>query len=206
MDNRLDFIDTWLIEMPERIDTINLYDNITQIIKQRSKLDQVQDLGNNLKKIEGVQLVYYWYELNNIISIAVEFSKKPQSIVVNIIGKSPKFKGKPPFASDLYNAVLNDRKDNGVNSIQISSDTKLSDEGFNIWAKLLDQGHKISMYTSDAPGQSFITINTHDELKKYFNKDPSFKKYQYVITENKKMGETIGSFGTRRMRELSGTL
>lgn len=204
MGSREDFNNTWLTEMPEQIDQTEMYDmikyNISDLINSGSKVDKLSD---NFNKIEGNDSVYYWYEnKTNKILLGAEFQKKPQSLTVNIIGKYNK--GKPPYASDLYNAVLIDRNSHGVNSIRIKSDVQLSDEGFNIWKKLMNSGHKISVYNSSKPGTSFITVNTINDMKKYFKNDTNFRKYQYIISENTKLLETKMSFNTRRMRELGG--
>ena len=88
------------------------------------------------------------------------------------------------------------------------SDNKLSDEGFNIWKRLLKDGHKISVYDKDSPGPSYTEIHSLDELEKYFkHSDPSYKRYTYVLSENiQSLLEIRSLFRLRRTRELSGTL
>jgi len=202
-DSRRDFIKSWLTESPEGIGFTDYSQTIANIIYDYiSNGALVIDLGNNLKKIEYAQTVIYWYEINNEILLGAEFSKTPQNLTVGMIGK--KNKGHPPYASDLYNAVLTDQD----KSIRIISDTKLSDEGIGIWKKLLNQGRKILVYDSSHPGKSFTEITTEDELMKYFNHDNSdFRKYQFVISESgMKYGNTRGFFLTRRYRELFGIL
>jgi len=219
--SRQDFINTWLMisEMPMGTSATDMFYtleyNIHELIKAGVK---VINLKNGLKKIERTETLYYWYEQQqdtkilptsdkgNIL-LGAEFKIQPYAIVVQMIGK--RYKGKPPYASDLYSAILKDRKNNiGKNSIRISSDDKLTDEGFSIWTKLLNKGHKISMYNTNSPGESYIKIQSIKDLKKYFKHDnPDFRQYQYILSENKEeLIETSCRFNTQRMRELTGML
>jgi len=201
-DSRGDFVKSWLTESPEGIGFTDLSHTIDYVINDYVKDgSKIIDLGNNLKKIDGDRIVFYWYEINNEIILGAEFSKKPECLIVNAIGK--KNKGHPPYASDLYNAVLADQN----KSIRIMSDQQLSNEGLGIWKRLLNQGHKISVYDSAQPGKSFTDITSEDELMKYFNHDNSdFRKYQFVISESGNYWETKSYFLTRRYRELVGLL
>lgn len=209
-DSRKNFVDTWLTESPEGIGSFELVDAIIYNIRDRIKHDptSVVSLGNGWKKIEGIQVLYYWFEdsSKNIV-LAAEFERAPQALVVRGVGKTKK--GKPPFASDLYNLVLRDRKQQSgeIDAIRIMSDTQLSDEGFELWSRLLAQGHKLMVYDKQSPGQSFRGITTQDELAEFFKTDDrSFQRYQYVLLESAHYGEVRSHFNTRRMRELAGTL
>jgi hypothetical protein len=204
-NSRADFESTWLTEMPEGIGSFELADTVAYGIKDRIKHGSVPvNLGNGLMKIEGVQTVYYWYEKNGNILLAIEFTKGPQALIVNAVGKFNK--GRPPFATDLYDAVLADRKNiaGSVNSIRLMSDRQLSDDGIKIWQRLLAQGHKISVYNNKEPGQSFIEITSEEELLQYCQDDNiNFQQWQYVISESASYAETRSFFNTRRMRELN---
>lgn len=197
--SRSDFVKSWLFETPEGIGNFELIDSLLWTIKD--KLNNgfpVIDLGNNYKKMTGPQLEYYWYEKNGEILIAVEFSKKPQALIVNALAK--KTKGKPPFASDLYSTVLN----NSSLSIRIMSDKQLSDEGFKMWKRMFEKGHKIVVYNNVNPGQSYTVVSSMDDFKKYYRKDDSdYRQWQYVLLETT-CWETNAFFNTRRMRELAG--
>jgi hypothetical protein len=138
---------------------------------------------------------------NKEILLGVELTIKPQGLVVNLLGKNPKYKSKPPYASSLYNEILKDNP----NSIRILSDRELSDEGLNLWKKMIELGHKVSLYDRDNPGKTFKSFNSGDELDQYFkNDDTDFKRYQYVLSENAHFIETLANFNTRRARELCG--
>ena len=205
-DSRANFNKTWLTESPEGLGSFDLVDAVVYGLKDRIKHGaEVVDLGNGYRKIEGTQVVYYWFEdkYDGII-LAAEFEKAPQALVVRGIGKTKK--GRPPFASDLYSLVLADRKSAaGIDAIRIMSDTQLSDEGYSIWAKMLANGHKLAVYDKETPGRSLQDISSEEELRSFFKDDDrSFRRYQYVLSESTHYGEVRSHFNTRRMRELSG--
>lgn len=200
--NRTDFNETWLTEMPRALGTFPMYDTINYSIKDRIKSGSpVIDLGNSLKKIQGQQVVYYWYEKDGNILLGAELNIRPQGLVVSALGKLPDFSG-PPYASDLYDAILNDSN----RSIKLISDIDLSEDAFKLWSRLVDMGHSVSVFDRTNPGQSFTTIKNADDLNTYFGQgNPDFRKYQYVLSESTEMlAEVRSYFNTRRMRELAG--
>jgi hypothetical protein len=200
--SRTDFNDTWLTEMPRGLGSFEMYDMLVYNINDRIKGgSSVEDLGNDLKKIDGLQVKYYWYEKNDTILLGAELSVKPQGLVVNSLAKKPKLSGSP-YATDLYDAILRDSN----RSIKLLSDIDISDEALKVWKRLLQQGHKISVYDRENPGQSFITIDNVQELLKYFKDDDTdYRRYQYVLSESGEvLAETRSYFNTRRMRELAG--
>lgn len=199
--NRSDFNATWLLEMPKNIGSFQLFDMLEYNIKDRVQSgSNVADLGNGLKKIVGQQVAYYWYEDKGQILLGAELAIAPQGLVVTGLAKNHRMSG-PPYASDLYDAILND----SGRSIKLLSDTDMSENVFEVWARLLTMGHHISVYDNSNPGQSFNTVNTIDELKKYFQDNESYRKFQFVLSESGEMlAETRSYFNTRRMRELAG--
>ena len=203
-DSRTDFHESWLSEMPSGIGEIDTYDFIVASINKRiAQGATVIDLPNDLKKIEGSQTKFYWYQQGTDIVLAAELSAQRQALVVNAIGKNPAYKGKAPWAADLYDAIL---KDSDV-SIRVMSDRQLSDDGFKIWKKLFALGHKISVYDRKEPGTSYTTFTDAAEMDQFFkHHDDAYKRYQFVLSETGKFGETLSFFRTRRMRELSGLL
>jgi hypothetical protein len=200
---RTNFNESWLSETPSGIEKTDLYDVIRYNIQDlKNSGAKVTDLPNNIKKIELSSTVYYWIENNEEILLGIELHKKTQSLIVAVVGKNPKYRRKPPYASELYGAILAD----SPVSIRIMSDTQLSDEGLSLWKKMVNDGHQVSVYDSDNPGQTFNTIKTSKELDQFFKTgDSKFKRYQYVLSESgMKWLETKSNFNTRRMRELSG--
>jgi hypothetical protein len=203
-DSRTDFHESWLSEMPSGIGEIDTYDFIVASIKKRiAQGATVIDLPNDLKKIDGSQTKFYWYQQGADIVLAAELSAQRQALVVNAIGKNPAYKGKAPWAADLYDAIL---KDSDV-SIRVMSDRQLSDDGYAIWKRLFALGHKISVYDRKEPGTSYTTFTDASEMDQFFkHHDDAYKRYQFVLSETEKFGETLSFFRTRRMRELSGLL
>lgn len=198
---RTDFIESWLTETPQGLGSFPTFDQVEYAIKDRIKSgSKVVDVATNTKKIVGQQVAYYWVESDKEILLGVELQIRPQALVVSVTGKNPKYKGKPPYASDLYNLIL---RDTGK-SIRLISDDSLSDEGYAIWKRLFQQGNKISVYDREEPGKTFTTLDSLEDMNKYFgNDDTDFRRYQYVLSDSGEvLAETRSHFNTRRMREL----
>ena len=213
--SREDFIESWLFESPRRVQAMGLIDaivnNINELISVTNKEPTV--ISANFKKIEYAEndsnsgIIYYWFESSTgEIILAGEFSKKPQCLTVNNIGK----KGAGfPYASDLYVAVLNDRKKvlSAYNSINLRSDDLMTNKGFDIWKRLLSNGHKISIYNKNsvAPGQSHQMIRSVTDLEKFFGDNKTHEQYQFILSESTHSEfETRMIFNSWRSRELSG--
>lgn len=206
IDSRTMFNESWLVEFPEPITDADYAKSlIHDITDYKQHGGQVIKLGNNLFKIEGPQVVYYWYEdqSNNII-LGCELEKKAQTLVINLVAKIKK--RQPPYASDLYDAILKDRKNiAGENSsILLSSDNKLTMSGFDIWKRLLELGHKIIAYNSSVPGASAIVISNPIELERYFNQNN--KQWRYAIVEGSCVGDVKSLFNLRKHREVNNLL
>lgn len=200
--SREDFNQSWLTEMPEGLGKFETFDALEYHINDLIKNNVVpENLGNNVEKIELSQTVYYWVrDKNGAIVLGVELEKTPQALIVMLTGKNPKYKGKPPYASDLYKFILDDNKHL---SLRLMSDISLSDEGKAIWDRLFQSGLSVSIYDRDNPGRSFTSLNSKEEMDQYFkNDDANFKRYQYVISESGEMlAETRSFFHIRRFRE-----
>jgi len=200
------FNESWLCEMPQIIPKTDYYPQLHSRVNEIKDSNlPIQPLGNNWFKWQGTQTIVYWNETSDII-IGGEFTIKHQALVVNYVSKNPKFKGSGPYASDLYEFVLHDQ---GL-PIRIHSDTQLSDEGFKIWSRLIDNGHKIYVYDRNDPGRSFRLL-TVDDLKKYHGQTSEFQNYQYIVESEYVLArsddfELKSSFNLRRFRELSGSL
>lgn len=200
--SREDFEKTWLAEMPVGLGQFETYDAIAYHIRDLlSNGIEPLDLGNNIKKNELSQTVYYWVQDKaNAIALGVELEKRPQALVVMLTGKNPRLKGKPPYASELYKFILDNNKHL---SLVLMSDESLSDEGKSIWDRLFRMGVNISVYDKENPGKSFTTLKTKEEMDQYFKYDNSdFKRYQYVLSESGEMlAETRSYFHIRKFRE-----
>lgn len=205
-DTRQDFVESWLAEMPFIKSTPDAFAQLEPDIQYRKSNDRfdIKSLGNNLYKVEGPQLVYYWYEINGEIALAISLFKKPQNLTVNLLGKNLKFKNKPPWSSTLYDEIL---KDNNY-SIMLSSDQYLSDESYKTWQRLFSLGRAISVYDINKPETVLKTFTKPEEMEDFISdKDKTYSKYRYVISENNMMlWETTCLFRLRRYRELSDLL
>jgi len=199
--SRTDFNNTWLFETPMGIGTIDTYQQLVYNIKDLIKYGvNVIPLPNNLNKIDG-EVKYYWFGDNDNIILGTEVHHHPQGMTVSITGKNPTYKGKQPFASELYSRILDDNP----LSLRLMSDQDLSDEGYELWKNMLKNGYYISIYDKELPGGTFNTLHNIEEFNQYFKKhDPSFRRYQYVLSNKKTIGETRGFFHIRRYRELCG--
>ena len=198
------FNESWLTEMPMGIGQFETYDQLVYNIREKVKLGglKVEVLPNGLHKLVGSQIVHYWREANGDIAIGAELERKHQTLVVRISGKNPNLKGREPFASDFYGEIVNDCH----TPIRLMSDDQLSDDGYKIWVRLFRSGHKVSVYDPNNPGQSAKHFKSEDEMSRWFaHWDPSYKKYQYIISENIEMlGEVLSLFNLRRYREIAG--
>ncbi|VVC05899.1 Uncharacterised protein [uncultured archaeon] len=202
MDDREDFTKAWLYESPQNIGIIETYHALCFNIQDLKDWDITPiDLGSGFRKIELETSAYYWHEENGIITIGVEFSKTHFNLIVHLLGKNPKYKGNPPYAIDLYKLALNDN-----HILGLMSDTRLSENGFNLWERLFEEGYHVAVYSKEFPGKNFRPIRAKEELKKYFGKDSSFEKYRFAISNRKMIGECHSQFNTRRYRELAGLL
>lgn len=205
-DTRQDFVESWLAEMPFKKGTPGAFNQLETDIQYRksSNTSNIKSLGNDLFKIEGPQLVYYWYEMHGEIALAISLFKKPQNLTVNLLGKNSKFTNNPPWASALYDEIL---KDNNY-SIMLSSDQYLSDESYKTWQRLFSLGRAISVYDINKPETVLKTFTKPEEMDAFISdKDKTYSKYRYVISENDMMlWETTCLFRLRRYRELSDLL
>lgn len=199
--SRTQFIESWLFEMPERIDDLEAYDTLAWTIKDRiSGGETPQQIKPGIYKL-GKQILLYWMGTPNKVDLAMELAQKPQSLVINLTGKHPLLQGKPPYATDLYAAILDDNE-----TSLIVSDATLTDSGINIWKKLVQLGYYVTVYNMDKPGHSRQTIKSPHELDVFLAKDDTdYRRWRFVISKpGIQIGETVSAFNTRRYRELAG--
>ena len=181
LGSRSSFIETWLTEMPMGLGAFDTYDMIEYTIKDFLKNGVAPKSTNGIFKIAADDKLFYWIGAANRVDIATELHAKPEGLVVSITGKNPKLKGRAPFASDLYSAILKDSDKN----IKLMSDDQLSDEGFALWKNMVKSGHKVSVFDIREPGKSFQSFDKPEDLDKFFkNDDSDFRRYRYVLSEN----------------------
>jgi len=202
--DRTEFKETWLSESPQKIQPADYYSNMVYNINDYKKTKKPKLLGNfngfEFKRIKTKNILFYWFEKEGVVILGIELGILPQGLKVNLIGKSPEYKQKEPFASELYSLILKDSKQ----GIRIMSDTSLSDEGFFIWKKLYMDGHTVTVYDATNPGRSYITLHSFSDFDNFFGNTPEHANYQFILNENSSLFETRARFNLRRMRELSG--
>jgi hypothetical protein len=199
--SRTEFIESWLFEQPERLNDLESYDTLKWTIRERiSDGGAVTEVQPGVYKL-GDQIQLYWMGTPQRVDVAIELEHKPQSLVVNLVGKRPDLQGKPPHATDLYMAVLNDNPKS-----LIISDSKLSDAGVNVWKRMVQLGYFITVYNTNRPGQSRRTIRQPHELDEFLAYDDSdYQRWRFVLSNpGSQIGETVSFFNTRRYRELAG--
>ncbi len=205
MTTRNDFTNTWLVEMPSGIGISGhgIFRPLVYAINDRIRHgSKPTSLANGYRKIVGQSTAYYWHENGSEqIDIAVELAIAPQGLIVNGVGKP---EGSPMHASDLYELILNDNH----KALRLLSDELLSDQGLNLWKRLLSLGHKISVYDQDRPEQELITLHSEHEMDQYFkHSNDKYRRYQYVLSESgEQLAEVRSTFNTHRMRVLAGLL
>lgn len=129
----------------------------------------------NIFKLTSDSIGYYWCEDDEQPVLIVEVKIQPDAVSVYMLGKKSEVFGKPPYASDLYEAILSD----SGKSILIS-DEYLTDQSFDVWAKLLKDGKTISVY--DTKTADIQKIDSADALKTFYH--PSGNRFRFVLSEN----------------------
>jgi len=200
--SRTRFNESWLKETPQGIGATQTHGNLKFNI--RDLIDagvEVKNTANpNVKKIELSDTVYYWAKNNGAIELAVELTKNPDNLTVNLTGKDELLSGKSPWADDLYLTILADS-----GKPMLFSDVKLSDAGKKIWKRLVGSGKTVSIYDRQNPGQTRQTITDPEDLAQFWKmNDPTGQRWQYVLSEGGRMThDIIASFNTRRAREMT---
>jgi hypothetical protein len=197
--DRSRFNDSFLVESPQKHNPTEYFDNLNLAIQEYINCDiPIIRLGNNLCKIELESGAFYWFEKDENPVLIVELEKAPRTLIVRLLGK----KGKgAPYAVDLYLAIL---KDVGRN-ITIMSDNQITEKGLNVWKRLFDMGHKITVYDNTAPGSTWKTLNSADDLEEYFGDEYKYRNYRYVLSEGKFIHDTRSFFRLRQTREEHGS-
>lgn len=173
------FNEYWLFESPMASghSAHNPYEDLVYAIKENIKNgQQIINVSAVLKKLVVNSSVIYWIEHNNIIDIVTEFKKVPDGLYVEISGKR---QGSPIYASDFYKMVLQD------SSRLIFSGDVMSDQGFGIWKQLINSGSKLFVYNTDN-ALDRTTVDSEEDLLKYFQGSVDYKKYRFVLSESLK--------------------
>ena len=202
--SRTRFNQSWLIESPEGMSHTQTHSTLTYNINdlKKSGVEVKNTINPKVKKIELTDHVYYWIQdSDGTIQLAVELTKKPDNLTVNLTGKNELLTGKSPYADELYQTILNDS-----GKPMLFSDAKLTDSGKKIWKRLVQSGRTVTVYDNQNPGKSRQTITSPKDLDKFWKmNDPTYQRWQYVLSESGEMTHNIiATFNTRRARELCG--
>jgi hypothetical protein len=196
-----DFYESWIYESPMGAFVGNPINSLSQNIKAFREFYPTVNINNGFKKCEGEETIYYWFENDGNIILAVEATKSPQAIKINLTGKNKNFNS--PYASKLYAAILHDQH----KPIRVVSDETMSNDGLKIWKNLIRDGFTIGIYDNQAPGRTYQKISSSDDLDQYFkHNDTSYKRYQYIISEKLQFLELMAKFNLRRFHELAGSV
>ena len=156
-------------------------DDLLELFKSGHK---PQKCNNGLWKIETNERVTYWFQTKDSppnVAIISSFNKTdplvklPNAIISRGIVKWPGTTGY--HASDLYNAILQDRP-----GCQIVSDDMLSLEALNLWIRLLNDGHRIFIYDEKHPNK-LVSVENVEELRRVsviMNDD----NHRFVLSES----------------------
>lgn len=173
------FNEGWLYEAPMNTgySAHNPYEDLCNSIKANIDLGyQPITVSGNLKSLTTDDAIIYWVESNNAVDIACQFLIKPNGLFVQVTGKR---QGSNIYASDFYKMIL---KDAGK---LIFSGDMISSQGFGIWKRLLDSGNKLFIFNTDN-ALDRATIETEEDLLRYFQGSTDYKKYRFVLSESAK--------------------
>jgi hypothetical protein len=189
--------------MPMGTGSAATYDGLLKVVKEFITYGiKPKKINGNLFSIKSDDKLIYWYGDEDKFDIIVELIITADTYIVSLLGKNPDLKGKVPFASSLYADILRDAQ----HGIVIMSDELLSDEGQDLWKKLISLGHKVSIFDATKPGLSFDTVSKPEDLDAYLKHgDADFKKYRYVLSEDSAVFAKIKSaFIRRKIYEQAG--
>lgn len=197
------FSESFLREMPMGTSAVATYDGLVSVVKEFIAYGiKPKKINDDLFSIKSDDKLIYWYGNEDKFDIIVELIIAADAYVVTLLGKNPDLKGKAPFASSLYADILKDAQ----HGIVIMSDELLSDEGQNLWKKLISLGHKVSIFDAKNPGMSFDIVSKPENLDAYLKHgDADFKRYRYVLSEDSIVFAKIKSaFIRRKIYEQAG--
>lgn len=175
-DSRAEFKETWLMEMPGlagMLDTFpSLLYSLNDLLKHGTEKIRIE---NNIFKTVAGDIGFYWIEKDEKPVLIVEIKIKSEAIQLNMLGKSSDAFGNPPFASDLYSAILTD-----TGKSVLMSDEYLTDNSFAVWAKLLKLGKQISVY--DVRTSDLQKVDSEEILKSYYHSTGN--RFRFILSEN----------------------
>lgn len=160
----------------------------------------------DLKKVENTSksFAYYMTDKAGVIVVGTIFKRlssgDPNSLEVSLTAKNPTYYSKPPYATDLYVAILESLGSDG----KIYSDSMVSDDGVAIWKKLVTgKIGVVSVVDISDPTRVIQTINNVADINKYYTRGHhEYKKYRFLLTLHPI--QTAAQSETNRLQELAG--
>lgn len=200
---RSNFRESWLSESPVNIGHFDTFPVLEHDIQERIEEGYpIKRLSEDIFKMEGPQLVFYWVTRENDIALAIELEKKPNCLMVIMLGKNPKYRGSEPHASKLYEVIIQDNQ-----TVVLSSDSHLSEEGFKVWKQLLKDGYHIMVYNAYSnSGYPSETIKSESDLEKFFGTGDNWKfgNFRFIIASNSNLAECRSIFTLQKLYENCG--
>ncbi len=200
------FIKTFLVESPQNTGNSHqdLFSSLSVAINDFLKegVYSAKSLGTlNAVKMVTLSSVYFWTIDTQTLEfeLILQLEKKPLAWTVRGVDKNPKFAGAGTKAVDLYALAVR----HSPKPIALMSDTTITTAGFRTWEKLINLGCKILVYDNKVKPIQYKAIHDLADLKSFYDTNPSFKRYQYVLSES--IGDIAGNFGLKRLRDMSGT-
>jgi hypothetical protein len=200
-DHRRDFYESWIKESPQRLYARNDFNTLLNNLTGYMDSYPSKEIATNLYILEGKQVAFVFYKINDEITTIVELYKEHQVIKVTNVAKKEEYKGKPPYMDKIYEIILSIANNK---SLLFTSDSMITDNGLNIWKRLMQNGHTISIYNAEKPGQSLVKLTNIDDLNQYLSDNISKRNYRFVLSEAKNwFGYVNEYFLTRRVMEIS---
>ena len=181
------FQKSFLSETPQRISPIgsDMFSNMVKSMQEFVNAGiKTVSCGNGYYRTASTQVVFYWHEKNDTIDIIAELGVKPYCYEVYQVAKN----SSDVSAVDLYGVIL---KDAGV----VISDDYMTDKGKGIWLRLLDTGHRVSVYNRINP-DDLIPLN-RGNIEQYMSE----RRFRFVLSASP---EVDALFRTRKLRTLAG--
>lgn len=155
------------------------------------------DIGNNYRKCEFDDFVYYWIEYNSIVTLAASFAIRPYALIVCDVFKE----SKSPSIAKLFKKIIQERSQlpSFYNNI-LFTDAHLLNEGDLFWGSVWNNQITLSVFNGTQPGQTFSEIDRNVNSLPLLN-------HKYIMSElGERYIDTRICFNTRRSREIGGLL
>jgi hypothetical protein len=213
-ESMLNFNESWLAEMPKALVHLDksefFQDMLGAIEEELNRKKSPISVSNILSKIAVSKEIYYFYhripsvksirKYLDSIDLIAGFRLTPGNMTVTGVAKRP---GTNIPVVQMYLDVLADQRQSSNNAaIRLNSDDTMSIGGLKIWEKLFAAGHKLYYYNKDRP-ENLVPITNIAYLKSLHGHSDAYKNYQFVLTENETVADTIfESFMMYRVKNL----